>query len=618
MRSSTADSTPCRATIGVCASCARAVIDGCSPTGRRGSAGTSSPRRSALSAASTLPVAELDAAVERDRRRRAATSTRSRCQARDVLAEPAALRRSDGSSVYTVAGSQLYTSHAVLAAEQTIARRGRTGSTAAACRRAGDRDGAARGDRERPRRSTTGRPSFVRELAGSGARCQLALAPAGTGKTTALRVLARAWAEAGGDVVALAPSAAAARVLGEATGAPRRHDRQGCSTTSTATADAAIGPTLWCWSTRRAWPAPPTSPGSSTHALEAGASVRLVGDDRQLAAIGAGGVLRDLAETDGRGHPRRPPSGSPTRPRPPPRSAIRDGSPAALDFYLDRGRVHVGDEHTALLSAYTAWARRPGGRAATRCCSPRPASRSPHSTPAPAPTASPQHDGAAGPEVQLADGMRRQRGRRDHHPPQRPPARHHRHRLGQERRPVDRPRRPRRRRRRRHPPRHRPARHAARRLRRRARRLGYAVTIHARPGRTADTCHTVLTGTGVARAALRRADPRPARQPRPRRAARRRRRARSDPPRHASSRRPRSTCSCGSSTARTPQRSATTEQRATRQPGAPAARGGRPLHDSAHAARQQTPHCAAGWQPAAAALARAGARLHRTTRGRTT
>lgn len=63
-----------------------------------------------------------------------------------------------------------------------------------------------------------GQLAFVRELATSGARCQVGLAPAGTGKTTALQALTRAWGEDGGAVVAFAPSAAAARLLGEATG----------------------------------------------------------------------------------------------------------------------------------------------------------------------------------------------------------------------------------------------------------------------------------------------------------------------------------------------------------------------------------------------------------------
>ena len=38
----------------------------------------------------------------------------------DGISEPAALRRSDGSSVYTVAGSELFTSARILAAEQRL------------------------------------------------------------------------------------------------------------------------------------------------------------------------------------------------------------------------------------------------------------------------------------------------------------------------------------------------------------------------------------------------------------------------------------------------------------------------------------------------------------------
>ena len=67
-----------------------------------------------------------------------------------------------------------------------------------------------------------GQSQLVRELAGSGARLQLALAPAGTGKTTAMRILTRAWQtpsrNATPTVLGLAPSAAAAAVLREEIG----------------------------------------------------------------------------------------------------------------------------------------------------------------------------------------------------------------------------------------------------------------------------------------------------------------------------------------------------------------------------------------------------------------
>ena len=57
-------------------------------------------------------------------------------------------------------------------------------------------------------------------MCSSGARLQLAIAPAGAGKITAMRTLVQAWTDSGGEVVGLAPSAAAAPQLRDATGAP--------------------------------------------------------------------------------------------------------------------------------------------------------------------------------------------------------------------------------------------------------------------------------------------------------------------------------------------------------------------------------------------------------------
>ena len=66
--------------------------------------------------------------------------------------------------------------------------------------------------------SMPGRPPWSAQMCTSGARLQLAIAPAGAGKTTAMRALALAWTEDGGQVLGLAPSAAAAAVLAEQTG----------------------------------------------------------------------------------------------------------------------------------------------------------------------------------------------------------------------------------------------------------------------------------------------------------------------------------------------------------------------------------------------------------------
>jgi ATP-dependent exoDNAse (exonuclease V) alpha subunit len=153
-----------------------------------------------------------------------------------------------------------------------------------------------------------GQVAMVRQMATSGARVQLGIAAAGTGKTTAMSVLTRAWKEDGGNVIGLAPSAAAAAALRDSTGATTDTLAKLVHDISTTTG------TFFGASHELGWDI-----GSGTLVLidEAGmadtltldaaigfitgrgASVRLIGDDQQLAAIGAGGVLRDIDSQHG-------------------------------------------------------------------------------------------------------------------------------------------------------------------------------------------------------------------------------------------------------------------------------------------------------------------------------
>ena len=85
-----------------------------------------------------------------------------------------------------------------------------------------------------------------------------------------------------------------------------------------------------------------------------GGSVRLVGDDQQLAAIGAGGILRDIQSQHGAVRLTEllrftdPAEAAATL-------ALRDGRPEALGFYLDQHRIHVGDQATVTEDLFTAW-----------------------------------------------------------------------------------------------------------------------------------------------------------------------------------------------------------------------------------------------------------------------
>jgi hypothetical protein len=269
--------------------------------------------------------------------------------------EPHALRRMNGSSVYTVAGADLYTSQRILDAERRLVLA------------AGRRDGSAVDESavdlallEMAANGTAldaGQAFLVRQMCTSGARLQLAIAPAGAGKTTAMRVLTLAWTEDGGQVLGLAPSAAAAAVLGEQTGI--RADTLAKLTWSLRHGDlpdwaAAVGPSTLLIIDEAGMADTLTLDAAVQFALDRGASVRLIGDDQQLAAIGAGGVLRDIKQIHGALH-----LAELHRFTNPAEAAaslmLREGKPTALDFYLDHDRIHVGDIAKTTEDAFTAW-----------------------------------------------------------------------------------------------------------------------------------------------------------------------------------------------------------------------------------------------------------------------
>jgi hypothetical protein len=274
---------------------------------------------------------------------------------RDGIEEPEVLRRVDGSSVYTVASATLYTSQRILDAELRLL-------TAA-----GQRGGASVDPTavdlavlEMAANGTAldaGQAALVRKMCTSGARLQLAIAPAGAGKTSAMRALTMAWTQDGGQVVGLAPSAAAAAVLAEQTGI--RSDTLAKLTWSLDHGDlpewaAAVGPSTLVI-IDEAGMANTLSLDTAVQFVTArGGSVRLIGDDQQLAAIGAGGVLRDITHTHGA--LRLTELHRFTNPIEAAASlALRDGKPGALDFYLDHGRIHVGDLATTVEDAFNAW-----------------------------------------------------------------------------------------------------------------------------------------------------------------------------------------------------------------------------------------------------------------------
>ena len=265
------------------------------------------------------------------------------------LGEPEFLRRPDGTSVYTVHGSRTYTSAAILDAERRLLEAAeRTDGYVIpeffvdlAVRR-GTAAGAG---------LDTGQAELVSALATSGARVQVALAPAGSGKTTAMATLAKAWRSGGGHVIGLAPTAVAADELGQAIDTPAEtvakflHSAAAAASDGRVAAFPPIGPRTLVVIDEAGMVGTKDLAAVVDRVLERGGSVRLVGDDQQLTAVAASGVFRDLAEQGSA-------LGTTVRLTELHRFSdaeeaaatlgIRSGDPAALEHYLSQGRVHVG------------------------------------------------------------------------------------------------------------------------------------------------------------------------------------------------------------------------------------------------------------------------------------
>jgi len=259
--------------------------------------------------------------------------------------EPVELRRADGESVFTEHGAERFTSSTILDAEERLVAAARV-KTAARVAPANLDQFMRQTGRGTP--LNAGQRAMVRAFCCSGRLVQLGLAPAGAGKTTAMRLVADAWGQAGYLVVGLAPSAVAASLLGEELGVP---------------AD-----TLAKFDVDR----PMIMPGTMIvideagtagtlmldrvvdRARRAGAVVRLIGDDQQLGAVEAGGVLRQVAHEVGAVRMQEvvrfadPREAAATL-------GVRDGDDRAVEFYLREGRVVAGTSVTAPDAAYAGW-----------------------------------------------------------------------------------------------------------------------------------------------------------------------------------------------------------------------------------------------------------------------
>ncbi|ASU79199.1 hypothetical protein CDG81_13870 [Actinopolyspora erythraea] len=266
-----------------------------------------------------------------------------------AVEEPSELRRASGESVFTEHNAQRLTTHRTLREESALAAWGRRSDGVRLS------DGTVRRALGRARLNA-GQQRAVRGFATSGRRVQLLYAPAGAGKTTTMRVFADAWRAEAGEVYAFGPSARAAQELGRSLQARPHTLHQVTTALRLGTAETVFpftrGDVLVI--DEAAMAGTHTLHDVVRYALNRGADVRLVGDDKQLAAVEAGGAVRWFAHTNGALHLREVVRFAD------PRQAkasvkLHAGDPSGLDYYFEQGWVWEGSRETMREAAHRAW-----------------------------------------------------------------------------------------------------------------------------------------------------------------------------------------------------------------------------------------------------------------------
>ncbi|MDP9890014.1 conjugative relaxase-like TrwC/TraI family protein [Arthrobacter oryzae] len=275
-------------------------------------------------------------------------------------AGPEALRLRNGASRYGKVHSTLYTSSGVLHSEDRLLTAAQRTVIPAATTEFFDTAAASQ-----EKTFDAGQLRMASEFACSDKLLVIGVGPAGAGKTTALKLSADAIRAAGGNVVGLAPTAAAAAVMGKELGANattidsfvlghRNHspNRIPLNPGDVLFIDEAgmVGTELFA--------------AAVTIAEQHGALVRALGDDQQLSAVASGGAMRYLKNTVGAVyledlHRFRNADGTPNTAEAAATLALREppavGEDDPWEFYRQNRRVVGGDVETMTSQVYTAW-----------------------------------------------------------------------------------------------------------------------------------------------------------------------------------------------------------------------------------------------------------------------
>ncbi|MFF2075450.1 MobF family relaxase [Kitasatospora sp. NPDC058162] len=290
-----------------------------------------------------------------------------RIDAPALLTEPEELRRANGDSVFVQHASTRYTSTAILDAERRLVTAALTPVTVGP--NPAFVGAALDGFEARNRALDEGQRALVTAFITDTRMVSLGLGPAGSGKTTAMQAYVHVANQAGQRVVPLATSAASAAVLAKDLKQPAENLHKFLWEY---TGGTYMGELLSGRNVPKSRSGFVLNPGDVVLVDEAGmagtlnldnlvkiadqrgATVRLLGDYRQLSSVEAGGALRLIAAEAGavelttlHRFSNKTEAAATLK--------IRTGDTAGLDFYFANQRVVSGSRTAMVEAAYDGW-----------------------------------------------------------------------------------------------------------------------------------------------------------------------------------------------------------------------------------------------------------------------
>ncbi|MCY1655691.1 relaxase domain-containing protein [Dietzia sp. SL131] len=272
----------------------------------------------------------------------------------EIIETPTELRReSDGLSVLDRHGELLHTSEAMLAAERDVVDAARTPVPLFTTGEHLNETITAL-ESDSGRTLNPGQRALAEHFCLSGQLVAAGVGPAGTGKTTSMQAVAKAWQATGRQVIALAPSAVAAETLGEEIGVKAytvasltyrwrgKLSYMGIGARTAEDLPVTIRPGAMLLLDEAAMASTKDVAALVEIARDRGAVVRMIGDPAQLDAVESGGLMRLVAsETNAPELTDVVRFGDDTA-QAAASIAIRSGEASALDFHASKGWIHGG------------------------------------------------------------------------------------------------------------------------------------------------------------------------------------------------------------------------------------------------------------------------------------